>query len=74
METSFSNKDSFVKSVTILEKYLHTVILPGAVVVHRNSFLIQSSDSGVAIGFHELPRSQKRLASKDYMSPRVNGL
>lgn len=51
--------DSFLENVNILESYLRTVILLGLVVVSWNSFLVQSFGAGIAIGFHELPGSQK---------------
>lgn len=73
METLHSVKESFLKGVNILEIDLLAVLLMRAVVVHWNSFLIQSSGSGVAVGFHELPISQKDR-SKDYTWPRANVL
>lgn len=41
------------------EQHLHAVVLPRPVVVRWNSLLIFSLCAGIAVGFHELPMSEK---------------
>lgn len=40
--------------------YSHTVVFPRPVVISRDSFLINSSGTSIAVGFHKLPRSKKK--------------
>lgn len=40
-------------------QYLHAVVLPRFIVVSWYSFLIFSFCASIAVGFHELPMSEK---------------
>lgn len=47
--------------------YSHTVVFLRPVVISRDGFLINSSGSSIAVGFHKLPRSKKKKKTKNQL-------